>query len=142
MNSQQQINTKEVIDKIKDLGLVNICQENHLSLMVPSPSPDDSVMRPDSMSMNPYYLKNRERLQEEMVCECGNRIKKCSYSAHMKSKKHLTALEKREEKIRQNIGNPLFYVKKVGQPSLSYGKQDAVGRQQDSSTRRKLQMLK
>jgi len=43
----------------------------------------------------------------------------------MKSKKHITALEKRQEKIRQNNGQPLFYVKKVGQPSLSYGKEDA-----------------
>ena len=47
MNSQQQINTKKVIDKIKNLGLVNICQEQHLSLMVPPPSSVDSEMRPD-----------------------------------------------------------------------------------------------
>lgn len=49
--------------------------------------------------MKEYYEKNKEKLEEEIICnECGHKYKKCKKSAHIKTKKHMLKILEKENK--------------------------------------------
>jgi len=86
-------------------------REPHLFLMVPPPSPDISMTSRGSVKKyHGHGGKHRDEV-EMVFCDCGQQLKKASYKVHLKSKRHLTALEERKKKIQQNI-QPLISLKK------------------------------
>ena len=50
----------------------------------------------------PYFEKNRERLREKHLCECGNYYMLYNKSHHLKSKKHIKLIAEIEEAKLEN----------------------------------------
>ena len=44
-----------------------------------------------------YYLKNKEKILEQIVCSCGCVTSKSSLLRHQKSKKHIELMKEKEE---------------------------------------------
>ena len=79
--------------------------------MVPPPTPDISLTSTGSVKKyHGHGGKHRDEV-EMVFCDCGQQLKKASYKVHLKSKRHLTALEEHKKKIQQNI-QPLISLKK------------------------------
>ena len=52
-----------------------------------------------------YYEKNKEKYQEKVICECGEKYTKYRKSLHEKSQKHKNKLIEKENLRLKNIEN-------------------------------------
>lgn len=63
---------------------------------------------------NEYLEKNKEKLKKEYICEiCGGKYKYISKAHHVKTKKHITALEiQKLKKDNDTMKNLVFDINK------------------------------
>ena len=76
--------------------------------------------------MKEYYEKNKNKLEEEIICEeCGHKYKRCKKSAHIKTRKHLLKILENENKNIKNETKEEFKLK-IGEEEYMKEKKEEI----------------